>query len=248
MTAATAPMPAAGLLSISTRLVWTAAMIEALLQVRVGQMGRQFARNNSKQQLSVLWSKVTIGVNLCIGMNLSVAQVKSKYNALRHEYVAISAQQQETGNDTETPIAFPPYWESLVAHFGDKNGLGDIEYAPSDVSCQSSGNDTEADEPISEDMAQDKEKGKRAGADVVDTMQHKKRRVSTSKRKDLGGSLVRMGELIAAGMVEAAQQAKESRQQQESIEHIESLIAKNMEESARVNHALLSFLKDHEAK
>lgn len=124
------------------QLVWTDDMVYALLSLRLKQFNLVFDGSRSNQQLSVVWEKMTLRFNLTCNVSAESSSLKNKYQSLKSEYSRIRfASDNETGNLTDDPIRYPTYWESLVEFFGDKRGLGHVEFGSSDVLACEYGSD-----------------------------------------------------------------------------------------------------------
>lgn len=124
------------------KLVWSDAMIQTLLEFRLEKYREAFSGSKSASQLAVYWEKVRLAFNVHLQMNLNMKQLKDKYNALKKQFSSISEAMVETGNRTEEDINFPSYWEILVQFMGDRQGLGNIEFASTKHSAELLGEDS----------------------------------------------------------------------------------------------------------
>ena len=113
-------------------------MVIALLDLRYNHFKAKFERHNSSAQLSMHWEKLLLKINNLTASSVSnVLSLKNKLNSLIQKYNEIRKQESlRTGNATEDPIDYPVYWSEMVSVFGDKTGIGNIEYgseSPSNI-------------------------------------------------------------------------------------------------------------------
>ncbi|ETW08144.1 hypothetical protein H310_02484 [Aphanomyces invadans] len=102
----------------SAKTVWTADMVSTLLDRRCDDFAASFELHRSAAQLSVLWGKIALAVNVQHGTNISALAAKNKYSSLKREYSAIRMAEKETGN--APPVVYPMYWDCLVSALGSK--------------------------------------------------------------------------------------------------------------------------------
>ena len=114
-------------------------MVETLLYQRYDKLKANFARNNSKAGLIMLWNKLRMEFNKIHNKQATCVQLKNKLNTLKREFKKIL--EQEQGNRTDAPIYYPDYWDILVNYLGNAD-LRDFDY------CQSLENKLETGETL----------------------------------------------------------------------------------------------------
>ncbi|CAK4622492.1 hypothetical protein AeMF1_018732 [Aphanomyces euteiches] len=85
------------------KVVWTEEMVRSLLELRLNRYAAAFQATRSNQQLSVLWEKIALSLNIACSTSVPALSAKTKSK----------------------------YWEHLVEFLGDKNGLGHNEFGAS---------------------------------------------------------------------------------------------------------------------
>ncbi|KAG9407292.1 hypothetical protein AC1031_001984 [Aphanomyces cochlioides] len=83
------------------KTVWATDVVKTLLDKRCDDFAASFELNRSAAQLSILWGKIALAINV------------------EHE--------KATGN--EVKVVYPPNWDDAVAALGNKTGLGHHDYA-----------------------------------------------------------------------------------------------------------------------
>ncbi|KAH9091054.1 hypothetical protein Ae201684P_006455 [Aphanomyces euteiches] len=101
--------------SADKKVCWTEEMIRALLELRLQRYAAGFQASRSNQQLSIMWEKKAMSLNLACSTTVPPLSVKTKFHSLKTEYSKLRFQEKSTGNN----------------FFGDKNGLGHNEFASS---------------------------------------------------------------------------------------------------------------------
>ncbi|KAG9406290.1 hypothetical protein AC1031_002615 [Aphanomyces cochlioides] len=106
---------------------------------------------------------------------------------------------KKTGNDTASPLQLPTYWDELVAVFGDKRGLGDVDFG--------SENPNELDDGYEVDDSSDdidKTLKRKLDQQVEADKQHNQRKRSKAEKTSVAEGLATLGSTLAKGLVEAA--------------------------------------------
>ncbi|KAG9409134.1 hypothetical protein AC1031_019396 [Aphanomyces cochlioides] len=155
----------------TTKTVWSDDMVVTLLTLRCDDYSSRFELSKSTAQISRLWNKLTLDLNIDNGTNVPVLAVRNKYQALKREYSQIQLSEGATGN--EVSVSYPTYWESAVMAFGDKLGLGHHEYSFTGNS------DSEPDDNVQDD--EEKQSSKR-GAEIETEVQ--RQRAKRNKKMD----------------------------------------------------------------
>ncbi|KAJ1565785.1 hypothetical protein HK096_010102 [Nowakowskiella sp. JEL0078] len=65
-------------------------------------------------------------------MNYSVQQMQTKYHDLKKRYHEVFAGINKTGN-SEVAVSFLTYWNILLEHFGDKDGISHVSLGSDDA-------------------------------------------------------------------------------------------------------------------
>ncbi|KAH9085594.1 hypothetical protein Ae201684P_005300 [Aphanomyces euteiches] len=99
----------------------------------------------------------------------------------------------------------------MVEFFGDKRGLGHIEYGsntPSNESQQigdaSSDSPSQVQEELNDELQDESEHTKSKRKREISQELHRQRQAHRQKKADVASGLVTMGEVLAKGLVDAA--------------------------------------------
>ncbi|CAK5112941.1 unnamed protein product, partial [Aphanomyces euteiches] len=187
--AVAAPVELKSIETTTNKVYWTVEMVRTLLELRLQRYAAGFQASRSNQQLSLMWEKIAMSLNLACSTAVPALSVKSKYHSLKNEFSKIRFQEQSTGNDVDDPIIYPIYWDDLVEYLGDKSGLGHNEFASS----------IDLGEPI-ENSLDDVLQAKRARLEKQ-KKEKKERRHNTTSVAD---GLASLGQTLAKGLVDAA--------------------------------------------
>ncbi|CAK4735346.1 unnamed protein product, partial [Aphanomyces euteiches] len=185
--------------SADKKVCWTEEMIRALLELRLQRYAAGFQASRSNQQLSIMWEKIAMSLNLACSTTVPPLSVKTKYHSLKTEYLKLRFQEKSTGNNVEEAIIYPLYWDNLVEFFGDKNGLGHNEFA-------SSG---DLDEPI-ENLSDDIGRIKRVR---LDEQKRQKKEYDTSITKHLRSHGVHIEIKLDERMQRSAEEATQRQEE-----------------------------------
>ncbi|RHY56091.1 hypothetical protein DYB35_009290 [Aphanomyces astaci] len=109
------------------KTVWTTEMVTTLLDKRCDDYGAGFELHRSSAQLSILWGKIALSINVLHGTSVPAVAAKNKYTSLKREFSTIRLAEGATGN--AVGVVYPQYWDELVSALGSKDGLGHIDYA-----------------------------------------------------------------------------------------------------------------------
>jgi hypothetical protein len=83
----------------TSRLIWTTAMVEHLLELRLVKFSASLAGSKAKAQVATTWSKIVSLFNLDYsGSPINVTQLKAKYQSLKSEYTSLRQHEKQTGN------------------------------------------------------------------------------------------------------------------------------------------------------
>ena len=214
----------------ATSISYTNNMVLVLMELRFTHFKEAFQRNNSVQQLSVLWEKLLVKFNIvndtCVP---NVTSLKNKLNSLRTQYTTIRKEEQErTGNSTEDPISYPEYWAEMVTFFGDKKGLGDIEFGSEEPCLGSSANNTEEIIDAEEDEVVTKKRKLEIQSEIE---RQRNSRNTTPKKNNLNDGLAALGSTLAKGLVDAAAMSNGNNQSSVEIFNILAQTKDSMDKS-----------------
>ncbi|GMF19742.1 unnamed protein product [Phytophthora fragariaefolia] len=232
-------------------LTWSDASFNTLLRLRVVTYGPPFLRSNGRAQLTKLWEKIRLSFNKKYRLAASIEQLKNKFNAVKALYGQTKAEETTTGN-AEKPIEYPSYWSLLVQYFGHKKGLRNQDFGQSGVqlppfaaeASDSEGSipDSEVDEDPGVDDTGGTEEHSREEAIALELCRHDGMR---KKRKlDLPEVVVAMGTSLAAALStpDRSQENIALTSQLAEIQRTQQRMVEALEESKKVNAALLTFL------
>ncbi|RHZ29997.1 hypothetical protein DYB26_014630 [Aphanomyces astaci] len=175
------------------KTVWTTEMVTTLLDKRCDDYGAGFELHRSPAQLSILWGKIALSINVLHGTSVPAVAAKNKYTSLKREFSTIRLAEGATGN--AVGVVYPQYWDELVSALGSKDGLGHIDYAFG-ASLHGEEGDGDGSEGSGDVSAPTTETKRQAVIDAELSRQRAKR----PKRMDIGQSLVALGESLAQGM------------------------------------------------
>ncbi|KAG9403667.1 hypothetical protein AC1031_005158 [Aphanomyces cochlioides] len=225
-----------------TNVVYTHMMVVALLELRHNTYRTAFQKHRSSQQLSVLWEKLGIKFNIACALsyNVSVLSLKNKLQSLKKEYISLVSESQRTGNDTSTPVHLPTYWDELVTPFGDKGGLGDIEFGSEDTNEADTNVADEASE--SDEFSDDNSLKRKLDEQFEVDNQRKQRKRNKMKKTSVAEGLASLGSTLAKGLVEAAS-IQRSPGDAQLLEFMRDAKA-SMDQNRVVQEKLLKLLQD----
>ncbi|ETW05194.1 hypothetical protein H310_04187 [Aphanomyces invadans] len=217
----------------SAKTVWTADMVSTLLDRRCDDFAASFELHRSAAQLSVVWGKIALAVNVQHGTNTPALAAKNKYSSLKREYSAIRMAEKETGNGP--PVVYPMYWDCLVSAWGSKYGLGHVEYA--------FGAGRNVEESDGSDDA-DTERDDKKRQPIVDA-EVARQRAKRPKKLDIGQSFVALGESLAEGMKGLHPTTMNDNQKQENAKLLSAIekLQVAVEQSTSIQSELLNFLR-----
>lgn len=122
-------------------------MIETLLQAKA-KYRDYFLEAKHKNKLALGWSKIVLDLKTRCDADLSVTQVKNKYNGLQTSYRQARDQNNQTGNNAAPPK--PACWDVLVEHFGNRQGQAHQCLNSQPAGSEEAGSDTDLIEPETE--------------------------------------------------------------------------------------------------
>ncbi|RHZ29762.1 hypothetical protein DYB37_010435 [Aphanomyces astaci] len=226
------------------KLVWTTAMVVALLQNRCGSHDHAFKGSKSAKQLSRTWGKIALAINLDCDQSVTGLKAKSKYHKLKIEYATICKELAKTGNSLSCVVE-PPYWSDLQSWLAAKTGMGNVEYAALDSTEESarnrtidSGFDSDTEHDNLDSIEQDIEEAdggmmsstsKRATN--VDRRQGEvnRQREKRAKKMDMAASIVSLGESLAKGLASSGRNVDHSASIGDALIHLKESVDKNIE-------------------
>lgn len=139
----------------AARAVWTAEMIACLLELRLGLLLPLFSRSRAPAQLQDAWKQLHDEFALETGADVSVPQLKNKYQQLKREYEEAQRRLQRrrlsgqagtaaaegdgsgdeggdaddsTSNADAADPALPPYWRTVKAAFSGADGRDGVSF------------------------------------------------------------------------------------------------------------------------
>ncbi|KAG9398979.1 hypothetical protein AC1031_012357 [Aphanomyces cochlioides] len=207
------------------KVVWTEDMVRILLELWLHRYAAAFQATQSNQQLSVLWKKIALSLNLACSATIPAQSAKSKYHSLKAEYTKIHIQEQSTGNNV------------------DENGLGHKEF----------GSSTDLDETIGDETVDIIEQTNTKRLKSEETTSKRGRRVSQTSVADglaaLGQTLAKG--LVDAAIATPTQQDEKLdvilNAFQES-KRVQDALLENISTSNAIQAELLAFLKQNSGK
>ncbi|KAH9099029.1 hypothetical protein LEN26_016399 [Aphanomyces euteiches] len=236
-----------------TNVVYTDEMVRTLLELRWSFFRARIQQCTSHAQRSVLWEKLTLKFNILVDKKIGSLSLKNKMHNLRREYVRTKTSFEKTGNDTDISISLPSYWDDLVQYFGDKKGLGDLEFG------DEVGSALESDHESSEDSESSTEnKTRKRQIQEVIKQQRKQREPRKQNKNDVANGLVSLGNTLAKGLVDAASMSannddvikplhnmiEETNKQLASIATLLVETKQTQDKANNVQEQLLQFMKD----
>jgi hypothetical protein len=240
---------------------WKEEYFGPLLEARCVQYASQFIGSKSTSQRGVAWERIAFGLNSRFKINLSKEQVRKKYSDLRLEYTKFAALKDQTGNQVDAlddegnpmpldneqePIAYPDHWDMLVNYFGQKVGLGHVDFGQSlDLNASSEMGIQYlliVDFPEDSDCLEDAPKSTDA---IVQSQRKSRASRSNGKAVDIAHGLMSLGESMKEGML--AHSAQHQAPPTPAIKQVDVDKLNNMLDTiATVNAKLLNLLENQQ--
>lgn len=221
---------------------WTDAMIETLLEARQANLSL-FINAKDKKNIIRGWSRVAMSFNSAMKMDLPIEKIKSKYSYLQGVYRKISQTEIQTTGNVSLPRK-PSYYDSLVSHFGGRQGMAHKCLSSSELANISDEDDGAEldDECIDLKPARSLDfSSPAASSSVRPSTKGGKNDSIVEVGKDLKDGLIQMSDRIASALTSTAPQPAPAFQN--DLQEIKGLLKEQALQNMETNTMLRSFME-----